>query len=412
MSACEGLWAYHTVQENHRFRSADCSSNIFRSCYNMPNFHCSRTKCEAIIKNVLAPYSEDILIAEISKTRFITLLSDASNHKNVKMMPVLARYFIPTIGVCVKLLDFTAQQGETSDIIFRLLLKTSNDYNIRQKIVGFSADNTNTNFGGSARGGTNNVFYKMKNEFPNIVGVGCAAHIVHNAIKSACSSIPFDVENIAVKIYSHFYIYTVRVESLKEFCEQTDEEFKEVLGYSKSRFLTLSPAIRRILQLFNALKSYFAQVRNENVIKRFFEDPFAKLWLLFLSEQVSETRFSFYPKFHLLFDSSSTHNFIYFFIYFVFLIQAKIFHDIILRIESDNISAVEVGIILDDLKSLLQTRKNNEFLMPSTEAEKNQLVEDGKDIQPILTSFNKFHGEFDIFINVIESIYFNFSIHA
>lgn len=143
----------------------------------MPNYHCSRTKCEAIIKNVLAPYSEDILIAEINKTRFITLLSDASNHKNVKMMPVLARYFIPTIGVCVKLLDFTAQQGETSEIIFRLLLKTSNDYNIRRKIVGFSADNTNTNFGGSARGGANNVFYKMKNEFPNIVGVGmCCSH--------------------------------------------------------------------------------------------------------------------------------------------------------------------------------------------------------------------------------------------
>lgn len=301
MSACEGLWAYHTVQENHSFRSADCSSNIFRSCYNMSNFHCSRTKCEAIIKNVLAPYSQEILIAEINKTRFITLLSDASNHKNVKMMPVLARYFIPTIGVCVKLLDFTAQQGETSEIIFQLLLKTSNDYNIRQKIAGFSADNTNTNFGGSARGGTNNVFYKMKTEFPNIVGVGCAAHIVHNAIKSACSSIPFDVENIVVKIYSHFYIYTVRVESLKAFCEQTDEEFKQVLGYSKSRFLTLSPAIRSILQMFNALKSYFAQVCNENVIKRFFEDPFAKLWLLFLSEQVSETLFLFYSKFPILF---------------------------------------------------------------------------------------------------------------
>lgn len=78
MLACDGLWAYHIIQENQSFRSADCSSNIFRNCYDMQNYYCARTKCEAIIRNVLAPYSKEVFMAEINTARFITLFSDAS----------------------------------------------------------------------------------------------------------------------------------------------------------------------------------------------------------------------------------------------------------------------------------------------------------------------------------------------
>lgn len=56
-----------------------------------------------------------------------------------------------------------------------------------------------------------------------------------------------DVESIVVKIYSYFYIYTVRNNEFKKFCNEASEVYKKVLGYSKIRWLELLPAVKQIL---------------------------------------------------------------------------------------------------------------------------------------------------------------------
>lgn len=60
VAAAEGAWAYHTIQENHSFRSNDCTSKLIQTCFE-PKFSCARTKTEAIVVNVLAPSSQDRL---------------------------------------------------------------------------------------------------------------------------------------------------------------------------------------------------------------------------------------------------------------------------------------------------------------------------------------------------------------
>jgi hypothetical protein len=89
------------------------------------------------------------------------------------------------------------------------------------------------------------------------IGIGCGAHIIHNAIKTAADCLPVDFECIIVKIYSFFYIYSVCVEALKEFCNEANTEYKKLLGYSKTRWLALMPALERVLKMFQPLKNYF-----------------------------------------------------------------------------------------------------------------------------------------------------------
>lgn len=85
-------------------------------------------------------------------------------------------------------------------------------------MIAFSADSANCNFGGAARNGKN-VFSRMQDALPHkIIGVGCAAHTVHNTIQTAADCLPHDIEAVVFKIYSYFDIYTVRMESFKEFC--------------------------------------------------------------------------------------------------------------------------------------------------------------------------------------------------
>lgn len=287
-SAFEGVWAYHVIQANHSFKSSDCASKIFRTCFELRKFHCARTKCEAIATNVFAPFAQNELEKDLLKSNFVSISTDASNHGNVKMMPVVIRYFIPTIGVRVKLLEFSSEKGETSKIIADLILSSANKNKIGNKIIAYSADNCATNFGSADRSGENNVFFRLKQLNKNLIGVGCGAHIIHNALKWACDVLPFDIECIVVKIYSHFYIYTVRVEALKSLCEQEDVEYKKLLGYSKTRFLALGPAIASILHLFDTLKSYFLNLgrRCPVLLKSFFESPLSKFWLLFVKQQV------------------------------------------------------------------------------------------------------------------------------
>ena len=125
----------------------------------------------------------------------------------------------------------------------------------------------------------NNVFRKLEAYMDkSLVGVRCAAHIVHNTVQTATDYLPIDVETVVVKMYS--YIYTVIIRNLQEFCKFASVEYRRLLGYSKARLLALLPALERILLLFEPLKSYFLSLEKcPALIENFFSDPFAKAWL-------------------------------------------------------------------------------------------------------------------------------------
>jgi len=160
------------------------------------------------------------------------------------------------------------------------------------------------------------VFHKLQGKLgKQLIGVGCAAHIIHNAIQTAADCLPIDIECIIVKIYTFFYIYIVRVKELKDFCMFVEIEYKAIIGYSKTRWLSLMPSVERILKLFLVIKSYFLSLDKVPLIfKTFFNNPCAVLWLNFIHS------------------------------------QAATFHQHVLNIEDQNILAVEV---FNEIKQLI-----------------------------------------------------------
>lgn len=284
----EGVWAYHVISENHSFRSADCATKVIRNVFKLEKFGCARTKCESIAVNVLAPYVIDEVKNDLSNSRSVSLLTDASNHGNVKMFPVVARYFLPLEGVKVKVLQLTNESNEKSITITDLISIVMTNFGLDKKLVGFGADNAKVNFGGITQRGENNVFARLREKNPNLIGIGCAAHIIHNAAQAGCNGMPFDVEVILVKTYSHFRQFTNRVTQLEIFCGEFDVRFQSVLSYSKTRFLSMLPAINSILRIFPALKEYCNQSKDApKILKDFYNNDLSQLWLLFLRDQVS-----------------------------------------------------------------------------------------------------------------------------
>lgn len=364
IAAAEGAWAYHTVQENHSFRSNDCASNLIQTCFEQ-KFRCARTKSQAIVVNVLAPMAMDELKEHLHEAHCISLLTDASNHGSIKLFPVLVRYFVPYEGVRVRILEFQKQPGESSDIIVDYLKEVLSCNDLNKKIVAFCADNTNCNFGGKNRKGINNVYAKLNLSVGRqLIGIGCGAHIIHNAIKTAADCLPVDFECIIVKIYSFFYIYSIRVEVLKEFCDSTDTEYQKLLGYSKTRWLALMPALERILKMFQPLKTYFLSIdKCPTILKTFFENPSSELWLYFLHAQTA------------------------------------IFHQAVLKIEGQNVSAIESANEINRLRDNLELKENSIFLPHSVrnllvKLQKTDVAVDEQNVKTAAADFYKTSKEY------------------
>lgn len=137
------------------------TSQLIRKKYDK-KFSCSRTKTKAIIVNVLYPYAYEKLKTNLSNANFVSILIDSSNHKDLKMIPLLVRYFSPDSGLQTIILEFTDLPGETAEELTNYVWTLLKTWKIDKKVIALSADNTNTNFGGVLRRGKNNLFYTQK----------------------------------------------------------------------------------------------------------------------------------------------------------------------------------------------------------------------------------------------------------
>jgi hypothetical protein len=116
-------------------------------------------------------------------------------------------------------------------------------------------------------------------------------------MRLAASSAPVAVKRKAVEpvytvkifpVHLYFKSYTVRVETLMEFCDFVERKFQMMLGYTQMRWLALLPPIERVLKLFLPLKSYFqSQDICPLFLQNFFETPLSEVWLYFVHSQAS-----------------------------------------------------------------------------------------------------------------------------
>lgn len=91
---------------------------------------------------------------------------------------------------------------------------------------------------------------------------------------------------IVIKILTFFYIYTVRVAQLQEFCEFVGVTDKKVMSHSSTRFLSILPAIERTLMIVEGLKSYFLSDSASScpeIDKCFFNNPDSEAYMWFLN---------------------------------------------------------------------------------------------------------------------------------
>eukprot|EP00079_Xenopus_tropicalis_P010275 XP_002934983.2 PREDICTED: uncharacterized protein LOC100492546 isoform X1 [Xenopus tropicalis] len=346
----EGTFAFHTIRHHQSFLSMDCSAGLIKRFYER-KFSCSKTKCETIITDVLAKWAEDTVLQDIDKVSYVTLLTDASNSGQVKRYPVLLRYVIidtKPMGDCkvqikTKLVDCFETDGETTETLSEDVLQVIRKVLVEDKIVGMSADNMNSDFGGLKRKGTNNVVNRIRESLKrNVIAIGCITHIVHNCAQCSVDMIPLDIQGMVTKIFGFFHVFSVRAECLKEFCEFTSQQWKEIQSYSNVRCLSLLPFLGKVLQHYAALKSFFlAEEKCPVVLKKWFSDPSTLLWLEFANSSLC------------------------------------LFQETVNKVENQEGTAIESSVIMNDLIQKITVRRNENFIPPKVKTILSSMEEHG-----------------------------------
>ncbi|XP_063361394.1 uncharacterized protein LOC134650372 [Cydia amplana] len=223
VSAAELALTYHAIKHNLSYNSMDCLVKLNKIIYvdssTATSIRLGRTKMEALVTEVLGPYSLQGVVDDLkNEDQYFSLQTDASNKKNIKLFPLVVQYFSAKNGLQTKLLDFYENINESADGMFSSIKESLANLDLTfENVSGFSADNTNANFG--AR---HSLFTNIREEVPDVLKGNCHAHIIHNCVKRAMDFLSYDIENVILKIYSHFAHSAVRREDLKKFVEAAD----------------------------------------------------------------------------------------------------------------------------------------------------------------------------------------------
>ncbi|XP_066486947.1 MAX gene-associated protein isoform X3 [Tiliqua scincoides] len=352
VNAAEATLAFHDISHHSSYRSMDCTPKLNAEIYSdsdvAKKVSCTRTKTEAIVNKVLGPHSVDVTIQCLKGVSCFGVCTDGSSHGSLKIFPILIQFFDYKLGgIQTKLVELKSAPSETSDTVSSYISDTLRQLGIVEKCVAFAGDNANTNLGGFQRSEGNNVFIELKKSVnKNVIGIGCPANILHNAIQHGADTLGINLECIVMKLYNYFSIYTVRTEQLKEYCEFVDINYKQLLSHTKTRWLSLFPAIHRILETYEDLQSYFLSLpRPPKILKTFFTAKLSKAYLWHLHSLMS------------------------------------VFHDSIKDIQKERNSIVDIMNILENVSSQLENRLECSFISIETKEVLSCVQEEGFDTE-------------------------------
>jgi hypothetical protein len=335
ISIAELCLTYHGLNHHHSYLSSECgiklSQQVFSDSAICKKVHCARTKLSSIVENILYPKSVALHLSKLGDKRF-SISTDASNKGNIKLYPIAIQYFTKEKGITNFVLNFYEDPNETSFAIYKNLKESLEKNNLQIKnIIAFGADNASVNYGINK-----SVYVNLKNENDLILKANCNCHIVHNTAKYCLMKISLDIENLVTKIFSHFSHSAKRINALKSCYEFVKYEYSEIVKYIPTRWLSLYPALERIINNMEAIKSYFIGIgpkECDNIITEFIWD-----------QNDSDREFTFYELFiHF------AHQFM------------QVFHETVLILENKSTNATDLYNIMDGLRGKIKNRIEYKF---------------------------------------------------
>lgn len=276
----------------------------------------------------MGPKAQELCVTELKSVGYFGLGLDASNKGNKKLFPLTVRYFSRSDGVKDHLLDFYLDSDEMSAAIADRIKGIIQQHDLDLGLVSaYSADNASVNYRKHV-----SVYRKLALIQKHLIQANCKCHILNNCVKYGLKATSFDVESFVIKVYNSFSSSAKKATELKEFFEFVQIDYVELLRHVPTCWLSLLPAIDRLLLCWSALKSYFTSTGEDDVA--------SLIWNGFSCDCESVL-----PQCSLYFIQNVT----------------AIFHEAVKVFESNATTATELHTVMEDVRTKLQQRQIDKF---------------------------------------------------
>lgn len=246
-----------------------------------------RTKCRNIVKNVIAPYFNEDLLSDLGQGKFSLLLDESNDIAINKLLGIIIIYYsnnhkkVVHTYLNLVLLEKCDADGIVNAIKTEL---AENKLNMKN-LLAIGTDNASVMVGIN-----NGVFKKLKDEIPGLLLFRCVCHSIQLSVSHACAaSLPRNLEFLVSETYKWFSQSSVRQISYNQlFLAINNKEPLKILNSCATRWLSIEPAISRILSQWIELQTHF-QIASVNercytaqLLSDMYCDPQNELFILFL----------------------------------------------------------------------------------------------------------------------------------
>lgn len=249
-----------------------------------------RTKCTAIIREVLAPHFRSTLKNDIGDNSYSLIIDESTDVSVKKYLGVVIKYFSSSrneiISTFLGLVELESADAEGIVTALTGLLELFNFD--KSKLIGIGTDNASVMTGINA--GVHRILQE-RYSLPNLVLIRCVCHSIQLAVSHAsCETIPRNIEFMVRETHNWFKLSAKRQADYKALYETLNfgEEPLKILRVCNTRWLSIEPAVSRILSQWNELKLHFQIMRTrENcyqaeLLYNMYNDERNKIYLQFL----------------------------------------------------------------------------------------------------------------------------------
>ncbi|XP_068205152.1 uncharacterized protein [Palaemon carinicauda] len=290
------------IAEHTAFLTTDhvveVSRKAFRDSKQAPHVKMHRTKCKEMLVNVLGPHFNQCLREDIGDAKYSLIIDESTDISVVKLLGVVIRYFSQKLQKIISThLGLVEIESGTAASIVCAIKKLLEDVDLNpKKLLGVGVDNASVNTGLN-----NGVCELLKREFglPKLFMIRCVCQSIQLAVShSVAETLPRILDFLVKETYNWFGHSSKRQLMYKQLFA-TINDGKQPLQIPRvcdTRWLSIEPAVTRILSQWDELKLHFEITRSSEKcytaesLFDMYSDPVNKLYLLFMRPILQETQ--------------------------------------------------------------------------------------------------------------------------
>ena len=148
----------------------------------------------------------------------------------------------------------------TAENMFEALDKVMEEHEIPwENVVGYASDTANVMVGAH-----NSVLSRIRDKQSKVFSLGCLCHLANLCSDAALKTLPVSIDSLLIHVFYHFKYSAKRWERFSEIqAEFEDIRPLRVLKHSTTRWLSLLRCLKRLLDQWPALHSYFDRQAEE-----------------------------------------------------------------------------------------------------------------------------------------------------